>query len=118
MDYLIIREEVMRLKAFAKINWSLDVTGVWADGYHLMDMVMQSVSLADEIVLTSADTLTVTAGGWPPVPADRSNLAYRAAAALKTAKRNCSLSTACEQLNVNRIPPGRIISMALALIRW
>ena len=26
----------MRLEAFAKINWSLDITGIREDGYHLM----------------------------------------------------------------------------------
>ena len=44
-------EDSMLLKAFAKINWSLDITGIRPDGYHLMDMVMQPVSLADEIGL-------------------------------------------------------------------
>ena len=39
----------MRLEAFAKINWSLDIVGVRDDGYHLMDMIMQPVSLADEV---------------------------------------------------------------------
>ena len=42
-------EDSMLLKAFAKINWSLDITGIRPDGYHLMDMVMQPVSLADEM---------------------------------------------------------------------
>ena len=41
----------MKLSAFAKINWSLDITGVREDGYHLMDMVMQPVSISDEITL-------------------------------------------------------------------
>ena len=42
----------MILEAYAKINWSLDITGVREDGYHYMDMLMQPVSLADEITLT------------------------------------------------------------------
>ena len=29
----------MILEAFAKINWSLDITGIREDGYHLMDMM-------------------------------------------------------------------------------
>ena len=41
----------MILEAFAKINWSLDITGERDDGYHLMDMLMQPVSLADEVTL-------------------------------------------------------------------
>ena len=41
----------MKIRAYAKINWSLDITGVRSDGYHLMDMVMQPVSISDEIEL-------------------------------------------------------------------
>jgi len=75
----------MLIQAFAKINWSLDITGVREDGYHLMDMLMQPVSLADEITLERSDTLSITTGGYPPSRADETNLAWRAAAALKEA---------------------------------
>ena len=74
----------MQVEAFAKVNWSLDITGVREDGYHLMDMLMQPVSLSDEITLTLSDDLSISAGGYPPVRADQSNLAYRAAAVLKS----------------------------------
>ena len=75
----------MFLEAYAKINWSLDITGVREDGYHFMDMLMQPVSLADEITLDPAPDLSISTGGWPPSRADESNLAYRAALALKNA---------------------------------
>ena len=75
----------MLLQAFAKINWSLDITGVREDGYHFMDMLMQPVSLADEIELRPSASLEITTGGSPPSRADHTNLAYRAAAALKEA---------------------------------
>ena len=74
----------MLIQAFAKINWSLDITGVRDDGYHLMDMLMQPVSLADEITLTPSDTVSITTGGYPLCRADETNLAWRAAAALKS----------------------------------
>ena len=73
----------MRLHARAKINWTLDIVGQRADGYHLMDMLMQPVTLADEITLTPADELILTTGGSPLLPADEKHLGYRAAAALK-----------------------------------
>jgi len=73
----------MLLQSFAKINWSLDITGVRADGYHLMDMVMQPVSLADEIELIPASELSISTDGNPPCRADRTNLAYRAAELLR-----------------------------------
>ena len=39
------------------------------------------------------------------------------AAAVKTARRNCSLLTACEHEKVKRMPPGRICSKARAFRR-
>ena len=39
------------LKAFAKVNYALDVFGLRADGYHEVATVMQSVSLSDEVRL-------------------------------------------------------------------
>jgi len=73
----------MRLKARAKINWTLDIVGQREDGYHLMDMLMQPVTLADDVLLTPADEITLTTGGSPLLPADEKHLAYRAAMALK-----------------------------------
>lgn len=73
----------MLLRAFAKINWSLDITGVRPDGYHLMDMVMQPVSLFDEIELMPAPDLSLFTDGNPPSRADETNLAWRAADLLR-----------------------------------
>ena len=41
----------MKIKAYAKINLSLDVTGRREDGFHTLDTVMQSVTLYDEVEL-------------------------------------------------------------------
>ena len=73
---------VLEVKAYAKLNLSLDVLGKRPDGYHDMRMVMQSVTLTD--------TLRLETGTGQPLrmesnlgflPADESNLA--AAAALR-----------------------------------
>lgn len=71
---------MLKLLARAKINWTLDITGRRADGYHLMDMLMQSVTLADEITLekTLDGEITLTTGGTPLLPADEHHLALRA----------------------------------------
>ena len=37
----------MTVKALAKINIGLDVTGVREDGYHLVRMIMQTVHMYD-----------------------------------------------------------------------
>ena len=73
----------MRLIARAKINWSLDITGVREDGYHLMDMLMQPVELGDILTLTPAEEMTLTTGGKPLLKADDRHLAMRAARLLK-----------------------------------
>ena len=50
------------MKEFApgKINLALRVGKRRADGFHDVDMVMQSISLADTITLEEAPTLTLT----------------------------------------------------------
>ena len=51
----------VRLKAFAKINYALDVIGLRADGYHDIGTVMQSISLADDVELRrSTDGFTLS----------------------------------------------------------
>lgn len=46
--------EALRLEAFAKVNYALEVQGIREDGYHTIRTVMQSISLADEIELERA----------------------------------------------------------------
>ena len=73
----------MLIRANAKINWTLDTVGVRADGYHLLDMLMQSISLHDTLTLEPAQELTFSADGATRVPQDEGNLALRAALALR-----------------------------------
>ena len=73
----------MRVRAYAKINWSLDTVGVREDGYHLLDMVMQSISLHDTLTVEPANRLIFQADGSVRVPTDGANLALRAAEALR-----------------------------------
>ena len=87
------------LAAYAKINWTLDILGTRPDGYHLMDMLMQTVSLCDLLWMEEAEDLTLEAvpGGTERaarsktndglssagVRYDESNLVYRAALLLR-----------------------------------
>ena len=75
---------LLRVQARAKINWTLDVVGTLPNGYHDLDMLMQSVTLCDRLTVEDADrrTLSVAAGGGGFVPADENNLVLRAANAL------------------------------------
>lgn len=73
---------VLEVKAYAKLNLSLDVLGKRPDGYHDMRMVMQAVSLSDAIRLETGTGQPLHMGsnlGF--LPANESNLA--AAAALR-----------------------------------
>ncbi len=66
--------------AYAKLNLTLDVTGRREDGYHDMLMVMQTVSIADRIVLErTAEPGIHLSCNYHFVPADERNLAFRAA---------------------------------------
>ena len=51
------------LRAPAKLNLSLDITGVRPDGYHTMDMLMQAVSLYERVTVRRSGILRVTANG-------------------------------------------------------
>ena len=66
-------------EARAKINLYLDVVGRRADGYHLIDGVMQSVTLCDLVSVAFGPAeqteITLTAAGNDRMPTDGTNLA-------------------------------------------
>ena len=68
------------LPAYAKLNLTLDILGRRADGYHDLAMVMQSITLCDDVTvaLTDTDSIVCRCG---TLPGDDSNLAVRAAKA-------------------------------------
>ena len=51
--------DALRIPAYAKVNLSLEVLGKRSDGYHEVATVMQTVALADEVVVQQSDELTV-----------------------------------------------------------
>jgi 4-diphosphocytidyl-2-C-methyl-D-erythritol kinase len=69
------------LLAAAKINLYLEIVGSRPDRFHELIMVMQSISLADRVTVRSIgiDQIRVRCD-HPLVPADETNLAYKAAA--------------------------------------
>lgn len=64
----------------AKLNLTLDITGVRADGYHTVDMLMQAVSLYERVTVRKSAGLTLALPG-SAVPANEHNTAYKAAVA-------------------------------------
>ncbi len=65
------------LQARAKVNLTMDVKYRRADGYHEVDLLMQSVSLCDTLALKEHETLSLTIDGNLAVEED--NLVLRAA---------------------------------------
>lgn len=76
----------MKVNAYAKLNLTLDITGLREDGYHLLSSVMQEISLCDELDI-------LVAKGDPEIRlkmhgidiAARENTCYKAAEAFLTA---------------------------------
>ena len=71
----------MTVQSPAKINLFLDITGKRNDGYHLINTVMQSVSLSDDVtVALDQDGQGITLScSRDDIPCDSSNTAYKAA---------------------------------------
>lgn len=97
-------ERRLVLRAYAKVNLSLEILGQRADGYHELVTVLQTVSLCDRLTLES-----LPEGGievrcdHPAVGSGPDNLAYRAARAFQQAlaeRRGVRISLA------KRIPVG------------
>lgn len=72
--------EKLTLEACAKINLTLDVLFKRPDGYHEIEMIMQTISLKDELSLklTPRPVIRISSD-CPALPQDEANLAYKAA---------------------------------------
>ena len=103
--------KTISLDSYGKINLSLDVLGKRDDGYHTVDMILQLITLHDKVGISWEDLSDEPAGDLivdepaapddggqtgekivislstdsPELPADSSNLAFRAAAAMAKA---------------------------------
>lgn len=49
--------EKIQLKAYGKINLGLDVLRKRVDGYHDLEMIMQSVGVYDDVIITKTDAM-------------------------------------------------------------
>ncbi len=70
----------MKIKAYGKINLTLDVVGRRKDGYHLLDTVMQTISIWDELEIQHSRQPGVHLQcNKDSLPTDSKNTAFRAA---------------------------------------
>ena len=106
-------DDVVVVRAPAKLTVSLRVTGVRTDGYHLIDAEMVTLDLADELHIGPGDHLEVVGASGLPVPADDDNLVRRA---LRAVGRTASVRL------VKRVPAGAGLgggsADAAAVLRW
>ena len=70
----------MKIKAYAKINLGLDVTGKREDGYHEVRMIMQTIELADVLEFERTDERRIVIStDREDLSAGEDNLIYKAA---------------------------------------
>lgn len=74
----------IELKSRAKINLSIDVLGKREDGYHLVEMIMQTIDLYDLIEISEIeDNQIIIKSASDEIPLDCNNLVYKAADLIK-----------------------------------
>src|SRR5687767_4862906 len=71
-------------RAYAKINWLLDVGELRTDGYHELSTLFQTIDLYDNLYFESAPELSLEITGGKQLKADESNLVIRAARLLQS----------------------------------
>ena len=98
---------MIKEKARAKINLTLDILGVRADGYHELSTIMQTIELADELELrkiSSGISLKMDASKikcGEKISVDEKNLAWRAAVEFQ---KFCGKDLGVEISLVKKIP--------------
>ena len=101
------------VRAPAKLTLSLRVTGVRADGYHLIDAEMVTLDLADELTFADGDGLEIVGATGLDITAGEDNLVRRA---LRAVDRRAQVHLR------KRIPAGAGLgggsADAAAVLRW
>lgn len=68
----------IRLKARAKINITLDIIARRENGYHDVEMIMQTINLYDRLILSKRqDSKIIIKTNLPYLPTDERNLVYK-----------------------------------------
>ena len=75
--------EVMKIRAYAKINLALDVIRKREDGYHELEMIMAPITLHDLIYINIIDSGIEIASNSKIMPTDNRNIMYKVADLMK-----------------------------------
>ncbi len=74
----------IKLRAYAKINLGLDVVRKREDGYHEVNMIMQTIGLYDKLTIHKTNQQSIRMKtNLHYLPEDENNLVYKAAALMK-----------------------------------
>jgi len=93
----------IKINAYAKLNLTLKVLGQRPDGYHDIDSVFHTISLHDQLTISSRkDGRIILKCSDPSLPTDGSNLAYRAAVTLR-------------ELAIKKYPDKKLLGVTIAL---
>ena len=86
----------------AKINWTLDILAVDERGYHILDMLMQRITLFDMVSITKADEIKLSTNQrW--LPCDEKNTAFKSAQVFFEA---ADIKAGCDIYIKKHIPSG------------
>ena len=77
-DDIVITGNRAIARSYAKINLTLDITGKRDDGYHNVEMIMQTVSLFDLIILDKTRGEIGVSTNLKYLPNNDKNIAYKA----------------------------------------
>ncbi len=95
---------MLKIKANAKINLFLEITGKLQNGYHTVDTVMQSVSLSDSLeleLIPRCEGIKLSCD-LPGIPADERNIAFKTAKAyLEATNADCGV-----RIKINKSIPS------------
>ena len=104
------------LPARAKLNLTLDILRKRADGYHDPQMVMQTVSLHDDVTvaLVEGEGVVCRCGD---IPGDESNLAVRAARAGSWASAHRTRAARPRSPNMSPLQRRLVLTSSFSAIR-
>lgn len=71
--------DIIKMKAYAKVNLSLDITGKRSNGYHEVEMIMQQITLYDEVTISKKEKGITISTDCVFVPSNHKNIAYKIA---------------------------------------
>lgn len=92
----------IELKSRAKINLSIDVLGKREDGYHLVEMIMQTIDLYDIIKIKSLETEEIIINSNTlDIPLNENNIVYKA---IELIRENFSIKRGVEVFIEKNIP--------------